>query len=103
MQALAKLPYCQAEFINEMVPVMCERGRPWEGMVADTTIFVPETGPTIPIEPSGIAHCLSQRNPMSSQAEQSLLNTQKPCLMSNQFFSKDLDFGFENCLPLEPR
>lgn len=43
MQAVAKLAYLQADFIDEMVPAMRQRGRIQEGMIADITVFNPDT------------------------------------------------------------
>ena len=43
MEAVAKLSYYQAKFIEDMVPQMRVRGRIQPGMVADITIFDPAT------------------------------------------------------------
>jgi cytosine/adenosine deaminase-related metal-dependent hydrolase len=43
MEAVAKLSYYQAKFIEDMVPQMRVRGRIQPGMVADITIFDPST------------------------------------------------------------
>lgn len=43
MQAVAKLSFMQADFIDEMVPAMRQRGRVQEGMIADITVFNPDT------------------------------------------------------------
>lgn len=43
MEAVAKLSFYQADFIDEMVPDMRVRGRMQEGMIADITIFDPAT------------------------------------------------------------
>lgn len=43
MQAIAKLSYFQADFIDEMVPDMRQRGRLQQGMIADITVFNPDT------------------------------------------------------------
>jgi hypothetical protein len=43
MEAVAKLSYYQARFIEDMVPDMRVRGRVQPGMVADITIFDPAT------------------------------------------------------------
>lgn len=43
MEAVAKLSFYQAKFVEDMVPQMRERGRIQPGMVADITIFNPET------------------------------------------------------------
>lgn len=43
MEAIAKLSYYQADFVDEMVPDMRLRGRLQPGMVADITVFNPDT------------------------------------------------------------
>ncbi|NND27204.1 MAG: hypothetical protein HKN97_01255 [Myxococcales bacterium] len=43
MEALAKLSYLQASFLEDMVPQMKLRGRLKPGAIADITIFDPET------------------------------------------------------------
>ena len=43
MEAVAKLSFLQASFIEDMVPDMRVRGRIQPGMVADITIFDPAT------------------------------------------------------------
>ncbi len=43
MEAVAKLSYYQAKFVEDTVPQMRERGRIQPGMVADITIFNPDT------------------------------------------------------------
>jgi N-acyl-D-aspartate/D-glutamate deacylase len=43
MEAMAKLSYYQAKFLEDMVPDMKVRGRIQPGMVADITIFNPDT------------------------------------------------------------
>ena len=43
MEAIAKLSYLQAKFLEDMVPDMKLRGRLKSGSVADITIFDPAT------------------------------------------------------------
>lgn len=43
MEAVAKLSFFQADFIDEMVPDMRKRGRIQEGMIADIAVFNPDT------------------------------------------------------------
>ncbi|MGA9251256.1 MAG: hypothetical protein WBV71_02290 [Roseobacter sp.] len=43
MEAVAKLSYYQAEWLGPMVPDLQERGRIQQGMIADVTIYDPET------------------------------------------------------------
>ena len=43
MEAIAKLTYLQAKFLEDMVPDMKLRGRLKPGAVADVTIFDPAT------------------------------------------------------------
>ena len=43
MDAISKMSYQPAAFLEDHVPQMKQRGRVQEGMVADITIFNPET------------------------------------------------------------